>query len=106
MKDMTGRELRKGDLVLDIRTEYGWHSLAIVEGSETASGNPRILQLWKGKKTHTKYRCLVKISLELFNEIYNEKFAANLENDALNAASAIETGYSIIMNLYKETHKE
>ncbi len=104
MKDITGRELRRGDLVLNARTTYGWHSLAAIEGTETASGNPRIFDLWAGKKINTKSKHLIKITLEQFDEIFKEIVLEHRERNRHSYVEVLELGYKMIIDFHKRTN--
>jgi hypothetical protein len=70
MKDLTGRNLETGDLILDIRTNWAWHTLGIVHGGATKGGQVRFLSINDGFKSYSKPKCLVKITRDEFEEIF------------------------------------
>lgn len=98
MNDVTGRELETGDLILDMRTTYGWNSLGIVQGGVTAGGSIRYISIWNGKKKNSKEKCLVKINREQFEEIFQLTVQRHLRWN--NHENYLKYGYDKIMEIY------
>lgn len=99
MKDLTGRELRTGDLILDIRTDYAWYSLGIVQGGMTKGGSIRYISTWSGNKENSKSKFLLKITKEQFEEIYPLKIEQRLNYNQ--QVKQLNVGYEKVMEIYK-----
>ncbi len=93
MKDAIDRELRRGDLILDIRGVIG-----MVEGTQTPTGHIRIVSVWGGHRTFFKKKNSLKIPLELFNEVYR-KMIKEYGSQSEEHLNALMKGRDEIMNI-------
>lgn len=103
MKDLTGRNLETGDLILDIRTNWAWHNLGIVYGGVTDGGQVRYLSINDGFKSYSKPKCLVKITRDEFEEIFANINARN--GNYQNYTKSLKSGYEKIIEIHNRINK-
>lgn len=98
MKDLTGRTLETGDLILDIRTNWEWHNLGVVHGGVTKGGQVRYVSVNGGFKTRSKSKCLLKITREQFEETFGN-INVKYENYK-NFIDSLKIGHKQVMEIH------
>ncbi len=99
MKDTLDRDLKRGDLILEVTTG----SIGAVEGTETATGQIRVISVWGGYKYWFKKKNALKIPLELFNELYL-KMTEEHGRDSEYYLRLLMEGREIIMDIVHKSY--